>query len=118
VSSGTATTTAAGDLIYGYCVSGTCTVGSGFTVLSKLDSNLLEEETAGSPGPYAATGRADGGWTMQMVALKPASSGIGAPPVITSGTTANGTVGSAFSYQITATNSPGRQYITERCGLQ
>src|SRR5208282_4127663 len=28
------------------------------------------------------------------------------PPVITSATTASGTVGSAFSYQITATNSP------------
>ena len=29
-----------------------------------------------------------------------------APPVITSATTASGTVGSAFSYQITATNAP------------
>ena len=29
-----------------------------------------------------------------------------APPVITSATTASGTVGSAFSYQITATNTP------------
>ena len=41
-----------------------------------------------------------------MVALKPASPGVGASPVITSGTTASGTVGSAFSYQITATNTP------------
>ena len=32
--------------------------------------------------------------------------GSGASPVITSATTASGTVGSAFSYQITATNSP------------
>ncbi len=37
------------------------------------------------------------------IALKPASS---ATPVITSATTASGTVGSAFSYQIAATNSP------------
>ena len=32
--------------------------------------------------------------------------GAAAAPVITSATTANGTVGSAFSYQITATNTP------------
>ena len=106
VSSGTAATTAAGDLIYGYCISGTCKVGSGFTVLSRLDSNLLEEETAGSPGPYAATGTANGGWTMQMVALKPASSGTASAPAITSATSASGTVGTAFSYQIAATNTP------------
>ena len=30
--------------------------------------------TAGSPGSYAATATANNGWTMQMVALKPASS--------------------------------------------
>src|SRR5258707_2593448 len=41
-----------------------------------------------------------------MVAVKPALSGVGGAPVITSGTTASGTVGSAFSYQITATNTP------------
>ena len=85
-----------GDLIYGYCVTGTCTVGSGFTVLSAFDSNLLEEKTAGAPGPYAATGKADGGWTMQMVALKPASAGTGSAPTITSSTSANGTVESCI----------------------
>jgi hypothetical protein len=46
-------------------------------------------------------------WTDQMVAFKPISSGTGvAAPTITSATTASGTVGSSFSYQITATNSP------------
>jgi hypothetical protein len=34
------------------------------------------------------------------------SVGSGNPPVITSGTTANGTVGQSFSYQITASGSP------------
>ena len=107
VSSGNATTTMAGDVIYGFCVGDwNCTAGSGFTARSNFNANLIEDELAGSAGSYAATGRANNGWTMQMLALKPASSGVGAAPVITSATTASGTVGSPFSYQITATNSP------------
>jgi len=107
VSSGNATTTVAGDVIYGYCVGDwVCTAGSGFTARSTFNGNLIEDQIAGSPGSYAATGSATKGWTMQMVALKPASTVVGAPPVITSATTASGTVGSAFSYQITATNAP------------
>jgi len=105
VSSGSATTTAAGDIIYGYCVADwTCTAGSGFTARSTLDANLIEDERAGSAGSYAATGTANNGWTMQMVALKPAV--VVMPPVITSATTTSGTVGTAFSYQITATGAP------------
>ena len=40
------------------------------------------------------------GWTMSS------TTGVAAVPVITSASTASGTVGSAFSYQITATNTP------------
>ncbi|MBZ5625338.1 MAG: hypothetical protein LAQ69_42555 [Acidobacteriia bacterium] len=80
VSSGNATTTVAGDLIYGYCLGDSaCTVGSGFTARSTLNSNLIEDMPAGNPGAYAATGSANSGWTMQMVALKPASS---SPPSV------------------------------------
>ena len=107
VSSGNATTTFAGDVIYGYCVADSvCTVGSGFVARSTFTSNLIEDETAGNPRAYAATGTANSGWTMQMAALKLASSVAVAAPVITSATTASGNVGSAFSYQITATNAP------------
>ncbi len=107
VSSGTATTSVAGDIIYGYCLGdAACTVGSGFTARSTLNGNLLEDKVAGSAGSYAATGSATKGWTMQMVALKPDQSAVVAPPVITSATTASGTAGAAFSYQITATNTP------------
>jgi hypothetical protein len=67
-------TTAAGDILYGYCVADwACTVGSGFTARSTFHDNLIEDGTAGNPGTYAATGSATNGWTMQMVALKPAS---------------------------------------------
>ena len=81
VSSGDVTTTVAGDIIYGYCLGdNACTVGSGFTARSTLDSNLIEDETAGAAGSYAATATANSGWTMQMVALKPASASSSDPP--------------------------------------
>jgi uncharacterized protein (TIGR03437 family) len=74
VSSGNTTTTVAGDVIYGYCVGDeACTQGSGFTARSTFDGNLIEDMTAANPGTYAAMGSASAGWTMQLVALKPAS---------------------------------------------
>ena len=105
VSSGNGRTTTAQDVIFGYCAAdSSCTPGSGFATRSSFNGSLLEDTQAGSAGNYAATGSANSGWTMQMIALKPAAS-VG-KPVITSATTAGGTVGSAFSYQITASNSP------------
>jgi hypothetical protein len=57
VTSGNATTTVAGDLIYGYCVGDwACTAGSGFAIRSNLDDNLIETEQASKSGTYAATG--------------------------------------------------------------
>jgi hypothetical protein len=107
VSSGNATTNFAGDVIYGYCPGDeACTAGSGFATRSIFDGNVIEDQTSGNPGSYAATGSATSGWTMHMVALKPASSLLVEAPAITSATSASGTVGSAFSYQITATNTP------------
>jgi hypothetical protein len=73
VSSGHGVTDFAGDLIYGYCVGDSaCTAGSGFAARSTLNDNLIEDMTAGGPGTYSATGSANNGWTMHMVALKPA----------------------------------------------
>jgi hypothetical protein len=107
VSSGPVTTTFAGDILYGYCVGDwACTAGSGFTARSTLHNNLIEDGTTGNAGRYAATGAATNGWTMQLVALKPAATVAAVPPVVTSATTASGTVGGSFSYQIAATNFP------------
>jgi len=73
VSSGSATTTAAGDVIYGYCVAdATCTFGSGFTARSTFNNNLIEDKPAATAGTYSATATANNGWTMQMVALRKA----------------------------------------------
>jgi len=72
VSSGKGTTTVAGDLIFGYCVADyACTAGSGFTARSTFNDNLIEDTTVGNAGAYAATGTANNGWSMQMVAIKP-----------------------------------------------
>ena len=71
VSSGNGTTTAGGDIIFGYCVADyACTAGTGFTTRSNFNHNLIEDELGGAAGTYAATGSANNGWTMQMVALK------------------------------------------------
>jgi Putative Ig domain len=73
VSSGTAKTSYPGDVIVGYCPADwSCTVGSGFAARSTFNNNLIEDAMAASPGSYAATASANNGWTMQMVALKPA----------------------------------------------
>ena len=108
VSSGNAATTFAGDVIYGFCAADDmCTAGSGFAARSVFEGNIVEDQTAGTPGNYSATGSANSSWTMQMVALKPALSGYAeAAPTITSATTASGKVGSAFSYQITSNGTP------------
>jgi hypothetical protein len=83
VSSGNATTTVAGDMLYGYCVADyACTAGSGFTARSTYNDNLTEDMTAGAPGSYAATGTANNGWTMQLVALKPATAVNVTPPSV------------------------------------
>jgi len=105
-SSGNATTAYAGETIYGYCIGDwACKVGSSFAAPSTFDGDLIEDQTVGSRGRYTAIDSAINGSAMQMVALKPASS-VGAVPVITSATTASGTVGGSFSYQITASNTP------------
>jgi hypothetical protein len=71
VSSGNATTTAAGDIIYAFCMGDwTCTPGAGFTARSNFNGNLIEDEQAAAAGSYAATGTATNGWTIQMVAIR------------------------------------------------
>ena len=97
VTSGAATTTVAGDIIYGFCVGDSiCSAGSGFAARSTLDSNLAEDMVSGNAGQYAATGTANSGWSMRMVALKPSSA---APP---SGSQPSGSSGAGFSLSTTS----------------
>ena len=113
VSSGNATTTAAGDMIYGYCVGdNACTAGSGFTARSTMNSNLIEDKLAGSAGSYAATGTANSGWTMQMVALRPASAA--APALTSARTPVTATTGAAR----TPNPAPGSGTATLSAGIE
>jgi hypothetical protein len=117
VSSGNAATTVAGDVIYGYCLgSPFCTVGSGFAARSTFDGNLSEDLLAGNAGSYAATGSATGGWAMQMVALKPASSSTGSAPVAslspTSLTFASQAVGATSAAQAITLNNTGNAALS------
>jgi hypothetical protein len=74
VSSGNATTSAASDYLYGFCIGDlACGAGLGFTTRSSFHGNLVEDMPAAAAGVYAATASADAGWTMQLVALRPAA---------------------------------------------
>jgi chitodextrinase len=121
VSSGNAATTVAGDVIYGHCVGDwVCTAGSGFTARSVLNGNLIEDKTAGNPGAYAAISSANNGWSMQMVALRPASSSDTTPPSVPSKLSA--TPVSSFQINLSWTASTDNVGVTGyrvfRNGLQ
>jgi hypothetical protein len=80
VSSGSATTTSANDLIFGACTvtNVVSAVGSGFTqrILTTPNGDLAEDQIVSATGSYAATATVSGGsWAMQMVAFKMATGG-------------------------------------------
>ena len=108
-SSGAATTTNGNDLIFGANMVSTSTSGpgSGFTkrVITTPDGDIAEDRIVSAVGSYSATAplTSAGPWVMQTIAFRGAS---GAPPSITSPLASSATVGIAYSYQITATNSP------------
>ena len=105
------------------------TVGAGALTLTLNGSNFLSTSTVTYNGvAHPATYVSSSALTITLSAADQATAGNyavvvtnpapgggsstlnfpvnNAPPVITSATTASGTVGSAFSYQITATNTP------------
>ena len=86
----------------------TFTPQTGFTTDLNSTPNYLTAvyENVSSPGSYQsqfAISPSPDGWQLVMIGL-PAPGGT--PPAITSSGTANATVGTAFSYQIAATNAP------------
>ena len=86
MSSGTATTTTAGELIFGAgaSINNVNQPGSGFTTRSTAYGNRTEDTTATVAGSYAATATQNAnGWVMHMAAFKAASSDTIAPSVPT-----------------------------------
>ena len=78
-------------------VSGTC---PGTALVSVYASSV--EGSAALPNPFGATSGTPSCYSMYLVL----NNNTTAAPVITSASTASGTVGTAFSYTITASNSP------------
>ena len=84
-SSGSATTTAASELILGADTIAITTTGpgSGFTrrIITSPDSDLVEDKVVSTSGSYSATATlSSGSWVMQMAAFKAASSTT--PPAV------------------------------------
>jgi hypothetical protein len=95
------------DLIFGAAVFGSSgTAGPGFIQRSSIKENVSEDELALSQGSYAATFTNPSDDVIAQMAAFKASGATNSAPVITSPLSAQGTVGSAFSYQITASNNP------------
>jgi len=74
VSSGSTTTTADGELVFGYgWVVNNASAGAGFTPLSLVNGDLDEYQIQTAAGPVAATfTQAAGGWVALMVTFRPA----------------------------------------------
>jgi RHS repeat-associated protein len=116
LTSGSATTHYANDLVYGFAIadSGTLTAGSGFTARSTLNGNLVEDKTVSSAQSTSATATnsISSNWFMQMVAFRVGGNG-GSAPSITSINPTSGAVGSSVT--VTGTNfgtSQGNSLVT------
>jgi hypothetical protein len=92
-SSGPKTTTANGELIFGYgWVLNTASAGAGFTPISLVNGDLDEYQIQTTAGSVAATfTQASGTWFALMATFKPAGSDT-APPSVALSTPANGEV--------------------------
>ena len=106
-SSGSVTTTVAGELILGDLENvQSPTAGSGFTFINNAPETWLasEYQIQGNAGSTAATWSAPATtWTAQVAAFKPATGGGGSPsPTISSLSVTSGTVGTSVT--ITGTN--------------
>jgi hypothetical protein len=70
--SGFVTTMAANELVFGFGVTGTAYLGSGFTVRSQFNHNITEDRIFAAPGAIEATAYTqDNGWTMLVATFKP-----------------------------------------------
>ena len=86
MSSGSVTTTIAGDLLYavGGSSATVTAAGAGWTTRSTVSGNRTQDRLATAPGPYSATATQNGtSWVMQLIAFRPdiSSSDTTAPSV-------------------------------------
>lgn len=106
--SGSATTTAANDLIFGAntVATGNLSAGTNFTprIITSPDSDLAEDMNAATAGSYSATATlvSSGPWVMQMVAFK--ANGTTSAPTITTISPNSGSINGGTAVTITGTN--------------
>jgi hypothetical protein len=106
VSSGAATTTVTGELIFGYTfLYNTATAGAGFTPLSLVNGDLDEYQVQSTAGSIAATfTQTSGTWFALMATFKPAGSSSGTTYSI-SGTVSPAAAGYNLALSGTATGN-------------
>ncbi|HVU97292.1 MAG TPA: T9SS type A sorting domain-containing protein [Puia sp.] len=73
VSTGTVTTTQSNELVYGVAIGASSPLGggSGFTVRSTAQDNIVEDKIGGSAGSYGATFTGSGYWVASVATFKP-----------------------------------------------
>jgi hypothetical protein len=73
VTSNAVSTTAANELVYGVAIGKTITLGAGtgFNTRSTDQSNIVEDESATTPGSYSTTFTGGGFWIAQVATFKP-----------------------------------------------
>lgn len=98
-SSGNATTTSAGELIYGYTfLYNTAAAGAGFTGITEVNGDLDEYEIQPTAGTVAATfTQTSGTWFARMVTFLPAAAGPGG----ISGTISPASIGNGATITLT-----------------
>ena len=107
MSSGSANTSNANDLIFGAGASSKIVTapGTGFTSRLTDYGNRTEDRNVTSAGSYSATATQNGNrWVMHMVAFRTASDGDSAPPSVPGGLTASAASSSAIDLSWTPSN--------------
>ncbi len=111
ISSGSAATSSANDLLFGAAVSmNTVTrAGTGFSVRSTAQGNMTEDRLVSTQGSYSATAtNSGGGWAMQMVAFRLAGSQPAdiTPPTVPAGLSAVAVSSSQINLSWAASTDP------------
>lgn len=120
LNSGSITTTANGDLLFGAggSIGAMSSLGAGYAQRLNTSGNKTMDKNAGAPGSYNATANHGGGaWVMQVAAFK-ADAGVDTtPPSVPAGLNANATSSSQINLSWTGStdNVAVTGYQVERC---
>ena len=116
--SGSATTSAANELIFAAdtIATGTPGPGAGFTarIITQHDSDLAEDKIGTTPGSYSATAplSPSGYWVMQMATFKVQSSTGSTAPTVASVSPTSGTVNGGTAVSISGSNFAAGATVT------